>query len=167
MEGIRVLFSNFSFWDGLIFFVVLVEVVVLIYYFRSVKKLEKALDPAKCTGCMSKKAQMEKEEQQRKEHKVKESLERAIKVSYFYDDIVSLFTIFGILGTVMALLPMVGTENMQSNFTVALTTTAWGIIFSIIFKILGVPVSASLDICHEDANKYLEREYIHDEMSNR
>ena len=167
MEGVKVLFSNFSVWDGVIFFMVFVEIGVLIFYWRSVKKLQTALDPAKCTGCMSKKAQIEKEEQQRKEHKVKESLELAIKVSYFYDDIVSLFTIFGILGTVMALLPMVGTENMQSNFTVALTTTAWGIIFAILFKLIGVPVSANLDICHEDANKYLEREYLNDEMYNR
>jgi chemotaxis protein MotA len=52
-------------------------------------------------------------------------------------NLIGIFPLLGILGTVVALLPMVqDTGNMQQNFYVALTSTLWGLVFSIIFKLL-------------------------------
>ena len=42
-------------------------------------------------------------------------------------------TVFGLLGLDLASGDM---ENIKNNFFIALTSTAWGIIFSVFFKIL-------------------------------
>ncbi|SES98861.1 MotA/TolQ/ExbB proton channel family protein [[Clostridium] aminophilum] len=50
----------------------------------------------------------------------------------------SCFPLLGMLGTVMGLLGLDlasgDMENIKNNFFIALTSTAWGIIFSLIFK---------------------------------
>lgn len=59
--------------------------------------------------------------------------------------LVSLFPLLGMLGTVASLLTLdLSTGNMagvRNNFFNALTSTAWGIVFSIIFKVLNACVS--------------------------
>lgn len=64
-------------------------------------------------------------------------------LSKFYTLFVTLITIFpllGMFGTVIGLLGLDLTtgdmENIRSNFFLALTSTAWGIIFSVFFKML-------------------------------
>lgn len=53
---------------------------------------------------------------------------------------ISIFPLLGMLGTVIGLLGLDLTtgdmENIRANFFIALTSTAWGIIFSVIFKVL-------------------------------
>lgn len=53
---------------------------------------------------------------------------------------ISIFPLLGMFGTVMALLGLDlaanDMTNIRNNFFMALTSTAWGIIFSIVFKIL-------------------------------
>ncbi|MDO5558946.1 MAG: MotA/TolQ/ExbB proton channel family protein [Oscillospiraceae bacterium] len=62
-------------------------------------------------------------------------------INFFYTvflAIVSLFPLLGMLGTVLSLLALdISTENtdaLKQNFFIALDTTAWGLVFSIIFK---------------------------------
>lgn len=55
---------------------------------------------------------------------------------HMYGTITMIFPLMGILGTVIGLLRMVG-SNMDSiinNFTIALTSTFWGLLFAIIFR---------------------------------
>ena len=53
---------------------------------------------------------------------------------------ISIFPLLGMFGTVIGLLGLDlatgNMENIRTNFFIALTSTAWGIIFSVIFKIL-------------------------------
>lgn len=61
------------------------------------------------------------------------------EVSYsVFLTIISLFPLLGMFGTVAALITLDMssgvTDEMQSNFFSALTSTAWGIIFSVLFK---------------------------------
>lgn len=52
--------------------------------------------------------------------------------------IISIFPLLGMFGTVMALINLDMTKEMEAlkvNFFSALTSTAWGIIFAIIFKL--------------------------------
>lgn len=53
---------------------------------------------------------------------------------------ISIFPLLGMFGTVIGLLGLdLSTgdmENIRTNFFIALTSTAWGIIFSVIFKVL-------------------------------
>ena len=53
---------------------------------------------------------------------------------------ISIFPLLGMLGTVFGLLGLDlangDMENIKANFFIALTSTAWGIIFSLLFKLL-------------------------------
>mgnify|MGYP003299639100 CR=1 FL=1 len=53
--------------------------------------------------------------------------------------VISVFPLLGMFGTVIGLLGLDLTtgdmENIRTNFFIALTSTAWGIIFSVIFKV--------------------------------
>lgn len=53
--------------------------------------------------------------------------------------LVSIFPLLGMLGTVLALLSLDitggATQELKANFFLALDTTAWGLVFSIAFKI--------------------------------
>jgi hypothetical protein len=72
-------------------------------------------------------------------------------VSYtVFITIISLFPLFGMLGTVLSLIG-IGNDNsfdlngMKSNFFLALTSTAWGIIFSLLFKFINSFVQPYLE----------------------
>ena len=53
-----------------------------------------------------------------------------------FTNVTSIFPLLGILGTVLSLLPMVSElGNLQTNFFAALTSTFWGLVFSIAFKL--------------------------------
>ena len=54
-----------------------------------------------------------------------------------YTNITAIFPLLGILGTVKSLLPLVSDlSEMQGDFSAALTSTFWGLVFSIFFKFL-------------------------------
>ena len=78
----------------------------------------------------------------------------------FYTLFVTLITIFpllGMLGTVFGLLGLdLATgdmENIKNNFFIALTSTAWGIIFSVIFKVCHALVADFIEEQIEVAKK--------------
>jgi len=63
--------------------------------------------------------------------------ERSFSYYTMFVNLTSIFPLLGILGTVLSLIPMVpNIDTMKHNFLVALTSTLWGLIFSIVFKIL-------------------------------
>ena len=70
---------------------------------------------------------------------------------------ISLFPLLGMLGTVMALLGLdlsVGDmTNIKNNFFDALTSTAWGIIFSVFFKLIHAPFANYIENQIEDSKK--------------
>ncbi len=72
---------------------------------------------------------------------------------------ISLFPLLGMFGTVMALITLDMssgvTEEMQSNFFSALTSTAWGIISSVVFKIVNSCVQPYIENQIERARKQL------------
>lgn len=94
------------------------------------------------------------------EFKEKKSIIRKIQISFsvFYSayyTLISIFPLLGMYGTVKSLLMLdfstsEALANAQTNFFDALTSTVWGIIFSIIFKILYALIAPFAD-------DYLER----------
>lgn len=64
-----------------------------------------------------------------------------------YTNITAIFPLLGIMGTVSSLLPLVSDlSNMQGNFFAALTSTFWGLVFSIICKFFdGLFLSSIMD----------------------
>ncbi len=63
----------------------------------------------------------------------------ASKTYTIFITFISIFPLLGMLGTVFGLLGLDlasgDMENIKNNFFIALTSTAWGIIFSVIYKI--------------------------------
>ena len=71
-----------------------------------------------------------------------------------YSNLTTMFPLMGMLGTVVSLIPMVnsiGTENTGLFFS-ALTSTFWGIVFALIFKLLDASISYKI----EDNEKHME-----------
>ncbi|MCL2400462.1 MAG: MotA/TolQ/ExbB proton channel family protein [Defluviitaleaceae bacterium] len=69
-----------------------------------------------------------------------------------------IFPLMGILGTVISLIPMVqDIQNMQGNFFVALTSTLWGLVFAILFKILDGTLYPRIEGNNRGIDEYLEK----------
>lgn len=83
---------------------------------------------------------------------------------------ISIFPLLGMLGTVMALLGLdlsVGDmTNIKNNFFDALTSTAWGIIFSVFFKIIHAPFANYIENQIEDSKK-MSDEYEVEQLIGR
>ena len=75
---------------------------------------------------------------------------------------ISIFPLWGMFGTVMALLSLDmngDLSSVQENFFAALTSTAWGILFAIAFKVLNaVLVSSKTEEVLEKTGRILERQ---------
>ena len=70
----------------------------------------------------------------------------------------SIFPLLGIVGTVLSLIPMVqGTENMEQNFYLALTSTFWGLAFAIVFKVFDSFLAPRVDLNIHGIDDYLQK----------
>ena len=80
--------------------------------------------------------------------------EKANKYYAFYTNFTSIFPLLGMLGTVVSLINTVNQSgfDVSGSFFSALTSTFWGIIFAIAFKILDSGISYKID----DNEKHLE-----------
>ena len=71
---------------------------------------------------------------------LKRSVYYTLDISYtIFITLISIFPLLGMFGTVKALLDLDMSEEisaLQNNFFSALTSTAWGIIFAVAFKII-------------------------------
>lgn len=69
-------------------------------------------------------------------HELQALREKELVYYHLFNTINGIFPLLGILGTIIGLLRMVGMESqmVMSNFTLALTSTFWGLVFSILFK---------------------------------
>ena len=73
-------------------------------------------------------------------------------------NLTSIFPLLGILGTVISLIPLVeNMHEMEQNFFVALTSTLWGLVFSIIFKVLDSFLSPAIEKNDRGIEEYLEK----------
>lgn len=73
-------------------------------------------------------------------------------------NLTGIFPLLGILGTVTSLLNLVAdTSDITGNFYGALTSTFWGLIFAIIFKLLDGIISAKIEDNEKNVALYLER----------
>ena len=72
--------------------------------------------------------------------------------------LISFFPLLGMLGTVTALLKLDLTEatgDVKNNFFDALTSTAWGIVFSLIFKGMNAFIETEIEDIVDKAEKLL------------
>jgi len=84
--------------------------------------------------------------------------ETSDKYYSMYINLTGIFPLLGILGTVISLIPMVqDMANMQTNFFVALTSTLWGLVFAIFFKILDAILAPRIERNNRGIDDYLEK----------
>ncbi len=71
-------------------------------------------------------------------HELQALREKEVFYYHLFGTVNGIFPLMGILGTIIGLLGMVGMESsmIMSNFTIALTSTFWGLVFSIGFRAL-------------------------------
>lgn len=73
---------------------------------------------------------------------------------------ITIFPLLGMLGTVFGLLGLDlssgNMENIKNNFFIALTSTAWGIIFSVIFKLFHAVIATGVEDVLEKAKHMIE-----------
>ncbi|SDA16871.1 MotA/TolQ/ExbB proton channel family protein [Ruminococcus sp. YE71] len=88
------------------------------------------------------------------------SMRKCLNISYsLYSGITSVFPLLGMFGTVKSLLDLPSLTSgditaVQGSFFTALTSTAWGIIWAVVFKIFGSAIAPGI----EDRRSELDKE---------
>ena len=99
-----------------------------------------------------------KEEVRQTKLRLRTMRETSEKYYSMYSNLTGIFPLLGILGTVIALIPMVqDMANMQTNFFVALTSTLWGLVFAIFFKVLDAMLAPRIERNTRGIEDYLEK----------
>ncbi len=145
-EILPTLLSNFYGFDMVIFAVALIN---LIIYFRTrtlAGELYNILHPtAKAKHTYS-------------EATIVDMRHSTTSAYSLYLNVSAIFPLLGILGTVLSLLNMAkDMQNMQTNFFAALTSTFWGLIFAIFYKLVDSKVAALIEDNEKNVAFYLER----------
>ena len=90
--------------------------------------------------------------------KLRKMRETSDKYYTMFINLSSIFPLLGILGTVVSLIPMVqSVDNMQQNFYFALTSTLWGLIFAIFFKVLDGTLAPRIERNNRGIGEFLEK----------
>lgn len=92
-------------------------------------------------------------------HKIKKLKDGEARYVNMLLTIISVFPLMGILGTIISLLRMVdlGNEAVLFNFTTALTSTFWGLVFAIGFKGFSAMLIAQSDQNAENFELLIKR----------
>ena len=79
-------------------------------------------------------------------------------------NITGIFPLLGILGTVTSLLGLVNDmSDVQGSFYAALTSTFWGIVFAIVFKVCDSLISPKIEENEKDVSLFLNRNSARDD----
>ena len=168
MEVIQVIKENFFGFDFVIFIVAIFNAVIYIFAHNYTTRLYKLLhmvvyvpsrkrDPEKIAKAISR---IDEEEVA--------SLRKQSESFYsIFMNITAIFPLLGILGTVISLLPMVSDmANMETNFFAALTSTFWGLVFAIIFKLLDGFLASKIEDNDKSTTLFMERKiYMADSLN--
>ena len=145
----NMLFANMGSYDWIIFVMAAVNGAVFAVAERSAKSLYESLLPRIHVSSVR---VAEEVETAREKLSDSELLLRWQRAEFFYTlfgNLTPTFTLLGILGTVISLLRLVGAgldASMETEFLGALTSTFWGIVFTILFRVLDSLVSYHLDL---------------------
>jgi len=92
-------------------------------------------------------------------HRIKGLKDEEAKFVNMLMTIISIFPLMGILGTIIALLGMVnlGSAEVLINFTTALTSTFWGLVFAIAFKGMTTMLLAQNELNAENFELLIKR----------
>lgn len=154
-----VVFMNLLGFDMVIF---LLAIVTGFIYFKTKRSAEKLYKKLHLTvfvpnGGVSRK-EADRDIKTLRESDVVDMRNQTGRLYSLFVNLTGIFPLLGILGTIISLLGMVNDmSDIQGNFYGALTSTFWGLVFAIIFKIFDGIVSAKIEDNEKNVQLYLER----------
>jgi len=153
---LEAIFSNIIGFDGIIILLGLLNGGLFYLAFKSAEKLTDDLSrDGICQADMRKDS--ESKGNRLKDKEIISLRNKAENLYTWYINISAIFPLLGILGTVGALVGLQSDGmNSDESFLIALTSTFWGLIFSIIFKALQTLVESKLDEGIHEAERCLE-----------
>lgn len=94
-----------------------------------------------------------------KVEKMEQTRHQINQLYHIFYAIITIFPLAGILGTVLSLLRLVDFSNSSiiANFSTALTSTFWGLVFAIVFRFLDGKISSVIQSNQEGLNLLLNR----------
>lgn len=161
---LEVIFKNFLTFDFIIFLLAIGNCFVLVQTIRSSRKLYDALNPYCWIPGGEASLQEIKGKFARRNRVDSESdvirLRRRMNAYYVvFENLTAIFPLLGLLGTVVSLIPMVDSlgDIETGLFFSALTSTMWGIIFAICFKVANGYVASGIEDNEKNIDIYLQR----------
>ena len=94
---------------------------------------------------------------------LRNSISRASMMYSFFANITAVFPLLGILGTVVSLMNLSGTDDLSSNFSSALLTTFLGLVAAIFFKLMDAGIAPRLERALDESD-YLIHQHDADRM---
>lgn len=160
------LFANFFQYDAIIFIIAAVNV---FFYATALKKasiLYKKALPSLPVNSKSFDKELKRAHGESSYKVLRELLEQTDFWYTLFTNVTGIFTLLGILGTVRSLLNIVNSgADINNEFLGALTSTFWGIVFTIVFKIADTCISTKLNL-GERITVFLEERYFNDSSEN-
>ena len=160
MSVMRIVFSNFTWVDALIILLAAGNAVVFALARRETLGLYNTMHQSKYVpSWRGRAAHLADSVRAVDEEGVIAMRNRSERLYSIFINITAVFPLLGILGTVVSLLPMVANlADMQQNFFAALTSTFWGLVFAILFKLLdGFLLSAVIEDNDKSVALFLSR----------
>lgn len=159
MEVIQVIKNNLFGFDLIIFVAAVMNLIVYCFAKKYTDKLYKKLHMAVYVPSRRRDPDRIAEDVKRVDEEEVASLRKQSESLYaVFMNITAIFPLLGILGTVVSLLPMVSDmANMELNFFTALTSTFWGLVFAIIFKLLDGFLSSKIEDNDKSVTLFMER----------
>ena len=155
----EILWSNWGRYDWIIFVLGAVNAGVFVYTLRLAKDMYRKV----YSGGLHALLQWDLDSLLRKLNsanleELSESQNRTEHWYAFFVNLTAIFPLLGILGTVISLLPMVASlSDMHQNFFAALTSTFWGLVFAIAFKLADGYLSSRVEINAQQLGLLLEQ----------
>lgn len=173
MESVSVINTvakNIIGYDGIIFIFAVITFWVYIKAGNENKKLLSYFDEL----TVKRKENDRKPETLKKPKKISEAelMEihfRQDKFYGFFVNIVSIFPLLGMIGTVLSLLSLdlsASNSSITNNFFGALTSTFWGAVFGVVFKLADSSVSTKIEMANEKYNIGIQRKNLDEAKEN-
>jgi chemotaxis protein MotA len=109
-------------------------------------------------GGEAKPAHLSAEDTKQLKARLRNMRETSERYYIMFVNLTGIFPLLGILGTVVALIPMVQTiDNMQQNFYIALTSTLWGLVFAIFFRLLDATLLPRVERNNRGIDDFLQK----------
>lgn len=154
-----VIFSNIIGFDGLIFLTAAADAAVFAAAKKAAGRLYGAMHKEiYAPSCGSDIHEAAEDIEKLTDKKVSAMRAAAVSRYTLYVNLTGIFPLLGILGTVISLIGIVGnTSGIEGSFFAALTSTFWGLVFAILFKVLDGSVSPVLDDGERAAELFMQR----------